>query len=285
MNVKIITDSACDLPDDIINKYDIDVLPLIVYMNDKEYKDNVDVKPAELFKYMREGGIAKTAQATYESIDSMFRKYVDCGKPCIYIAFSSELSGTYQTAKIVEQDIKEEYPDFDLTVIDSKAASLGFGLIVYLSTLTAEDGASKEEVIDRILYCKKHMEHIFTVDDLEYLYRGGRVSKTAAVIGSVLHIKPILDVEDGKLIPVEKVRGRKKSINRMIDIVDERGDRLGEQIVAINHADDMETALKVKAKLEEKFGIKEFVIRDVGCAIGAHSGPGTLSIFFLNKLD
>ncbi|MCT4687039.1 DegV family protein [Vallitalea sp.] len=285
MNVKIITDSACDLPDDIISKYDIDVLPLIVYMNDKEYKDNVDVKPADLFKYMREGGIAKTAQATYESIDTMFRKYVDCDKPCIYISFSSELSGTYQTAKIVEQDIKEEYPDFDLTVIDSKAASLGFGLIVYLSALTAEDGASKEKVIDRILHCKKHMEHIFTVDDLEYLYRGGRVSKTAAVIGSVLHIKPILDVEDGKLIPVEKVRGRKKSINRMIDIVEERGDRLGEQIVAINHADDMETALKVKAKLEEKFGIKEFVIRDVGCAIGAHSGPGTLSIFFLNKLD
>ncbi|GKX28039.1 hypothetical protein SH1V18_05190 [Vallitalea longa] len=285
MNVKIITDSACDLPDDIISKFDIDVFPLMVYMNDKEYRDNVDVKPAELFKYMRAGGVAKTAQATYESIHSMFKKYATSNEPCIYIAFSSELSGTFQTAKIVEQDIKEEYPDFDLTVIDSKAASLGFGLIVYLTALQAKKGVQKEELIEKVYYYKEHMEHIFTVDDLEYLYRGGRVSKTAAVLGTVLNIKPILDVEDGKLIPIEKVRGRKKSISRMIEITEKRGDRLGEQIVAINHADDIETALTIKDKLQEKFGIKEFVIRDVGCAIGAHSGPGTLSIFFLNKLD
>lgn len=285
MNVKIITDSACDLPNDIIEKYDIDVIPLVVYMNDKEYQDNVDIKPDELFKFMREGGVAKTAQVTYESFDFIFRKYIDSNKPCVYISFSSELSGTYQTAKIVEQDIKEEYPDFDLTVIDTKAASLGFGLIVYLTALIAENGASKEEVINRILYCKEHMEHIFTVEDLEYLYRGGRVSKTAAFIGSVLNIKPILDVEDGKLIPLEKARGRKKSLTRMIEMVGERGDRLHEQIVAISHGDDLETALSVKAKLEEKFNIKEFVIRDVGCAIGAHSGPGTLAIFFLNKLN
>lgn len=285
MNAKIITDSACDLPDDIINEFNIDVLPLMVYMNDKEYRDNIDVKPSELFNYMRSGGIAKTAQATYESIYSIFEKYANSNEPCIYIAFSSELSGTFQTAKIAEQDIIEKYPDFDLTVIDSKAASLGFGLIVYLTALQAKKDISKEDLIKKIHFYKEHMEHIFTVDDLEYLYRGGRVSKTAAVIGSVLNIKPILDVEDGKLIPVEKVRGRKKSLNRMIEITEQRGDRLGEQIVAINHADDLETAMKVKDKLEEKFGIKEFVIRDVGCAIGAHSGPGTLSIFFLNKFD
>lgn len=284
MNVKLITDSACDLPNNIIEEYDIDVLPLIVYMNDKEYKDNVDIMPSELFEFMKQGGTAKTAQATYENIDSLFRKYININKPCIYIAFSSELSGTYQTAKIVEQDIKEEYPDFDLTVIDSKAASLGFGLIVYLTALAAKDANSKDELIDKTLYYKAHMEHIFTVNDLEYLHRGGRVSKTAAVVGSVLNIKPILDVEDGKLIPIEKVRGRKKSIHRMIDIVGERGERLDEQVVAINHADDLETALLVKSKLEEIYKIKEFIIRDVGCAIGAHSGPGTLSIFFLNKL-
>ncbi|MCT4596844.1 MAG: DegV family protein [Vallitalea sp.] len=285
MNVKLITDSACDLPNNIIEEYDIDVLPLIVYMNDKEYKDHVDIMPSELFSFMKQGGTAKTAQATYENIDSMFRKYINIDKPCIYIAFSSELSGTYQTAKIVEQDIKEEYPDFDLTVIDSKAASLGFGLIVYLTALAAKDVDSKDELINKILYYKGHMEHIFTVNDLEYLHRGGRVSKTAAVVGSVLNIKPILDVEDGKLIPIEKVRGRKKSIHRMIDIVGERGDRLDEQVVAINHADDLDTALLVKSKLEEIYNIKEFIIRDVGCAIGAHSGPGTLSIFFLNKLN
>ena len=285
MNVKIITDSACDLPNELIQEYDIDVFPLLVYMNDQEFKDGIDVQPVELFKYMKEGGVAKTAQVTYEQFTKKFRTYADNGSSCIYIAFSSELSGTYQTAKIVENELKEEIPDFDLDVIDSKCASLGFGLVVLEAAKMAKQGASKQQILEKIKFNAQHMEHIFTVDNLEYLYRGGRVSKTAAIVGNVLNIKPILDVEDGKLIPIDKVRGRKKSINRMIDIVAERHDKIEQQIVGINHADDLETALSVKSMIEERFGVKEFVIRDVGAAIGAHSGPGTLSIFFLNQLQ
>ncbi len=282
MNVKIITDSACDLPQNIIEQYDIDVLPLIVFMNDKEYKDNVDIQPVELLNYMRKGGVAKTAQATYESIDKLLRQYASDGIPCIYIAFSSELSGTYQTAKLVEQDIKDEFPDYDLSVIDSKSASLGFGLMVYLVAELAEQGASKEELIEKIHYYKDYLQHIFTVENLEYLYRGGRVSKTAAVVGSVLNIKPILHVLDGKLIPLEKVRGRKKSLSRMIDIIGERSDSsISDQVIGISHGDDLKSALWVKEKIESTYGAHEFIIRDVGCAIGAHSGPGTLAIFFV----
>lgn len=284
MNVKIITDSACDLPQNIIEQYNIDVLPIVVFMNDKEYKDSVDIQPKELMTYMREGGMTKTAQVTYENIDKMLRQYVSDGIPCIYIAFSSELSGTYQTAKLVEQDIKDEFLDYDLTVIDSKSASLGFGLMVYLIAELAEKGASKDELIEKINYYKQHIEHIFTVENLEYLYRGGRVSKTAAVVGSVLNIKPILHVDDGKLIPIERARGRKKSLSRMIDIIGERSDSsISDQVIGISHGDDLKAALWVKEKIEATYGAKEFIIRDVGCAIGAHSGPGTLAIFFIGK--
>ncbi len=284
MNVKIITDSACDLPQNIIEQYNIDVLPLMVFMNDNEYNDNVDVQPAELFRYMREGGVAKTAQVTYESIDQLLRQYASDGIPCIYIAFSSELSGTYQTAKLVEQDIKDEFPDYDLSVIDSKSASLGLGLMVYLIAESVKQGASKDELIEKIYYYIDYLQHIFTVEDLEYLRRGGRVSKTAAVVGSVLNIKPILHVVDGKLIPLEKVRGRKKSLSRMIEIVGERSDSsISNQVIGISHGDDLKSALWVKEKIEATYGTHEFIIRDVGCVIGAHSGPGTLAIFFVGN--
>lgn len=129
------------------------------------------------------------------------------------------------------------------------------------------------------------MEHIFTVDDLEYLLRGGRVSRAAAMIGGILNIKPVLDVEDGKLVPREKVRGRKKSLKRIVEIAEERGVDLKEQIIGISHGDDIEAAEMVKAMLEEKFGCNKFIINMVGCVIGAHSGPGTLALFFLNEKE
>lgn len=283
MNVKIITDSACDLPDHITQEYNIDVIPLIVFKNEKEYLDGVNIRPKELYDYMREGGVAKTAQATYESIEQLFSDYAKSGTPVIYIAFSSELSGTYQTATLVASDIKEEYPDSDITVIDSKAASLGFGLIVYQIAKLAKEGVDKEALVEKTLFLKEHMKAIFTVENLEYLYRGGRLSKTAAIVGSVLNIKPILHVAEGKLIPIDKVRGRKKSLNRMIEMIGEQSDdSLKNQLVAISHGDDLKTAEWAKEKIAETYGVKDFIIRDIGCAIGAHSGPGTLALFFVD---
>lgn len=285
MTVKIIADSACDLPKELIDEYSIHVVPLIVYIGDEEFKDGEVLDSKAMYEHMRNGGTVNTAQVPYTDFDQLFRKLNNDGGQYIYIAFSSGLSGTIQTAKIVENEIKEENPDFDLDVIDSLGASIGYGLTVLKAAKMAKEGKTKEEIIEMVNFYIEHVEHIFTVEELKYLHRGGRVSKTKAVVADVLNIKPILDVEDGKLIPIENIRGRKKSINRMIEIVGERGDQLDQQIVAINHAADLDTALLLKEKLAEKYGIKEFIIREVGAVIGSHSGPGTLSIFFLNKLD
>lgn len=286
MTVQIIADSACDLPKELIEEFKIDVFPLIVTIGEEDHADGDTPQISKrMYDHMKNGGTVKTAQATYETIHQAFSKYADSGKPCIYIGFSSQLSGLQQTARLVTETLKDDHPEFDLTCIDSLSASIGYGLIVYKAARMAQEGKSKNQILKMIHFYIDHIEHIFTVDALEYLHRGGRVSKASAVIGDMLSIKPILDVEEGKLIPIEKVRGRKKSLNRMVQIAGERGDQLDQQIVGINHAADPDTALYLKKKLEEKYGVKEFVIREVGAVIGSHSGPGTASIFFLNKLD
>jgi len=281
--IKIITDSASDLPKETYEGYCIDVLPLLVYMDDTEYRDGVDILSPQIFEHMRNGGKASTAQVTYSVFDKKFRELAEEGGSYIYIAFSSQLSGTYQTAKLVESEIKKEYPNFDLHIIDSMSASLGLGLMVLKAATMASEGCTKEEVLRTINFYINHIEHIFTVDNLEYLYRGGRVSRTAAVAGSLLNIKPILEVKEGKLVPLEKIRGRKRSLNKVMEIVDNRGVHLEEQIIGINHADDISTAEDIKNILEEKYGIKEFIINDVGSSIGAHTGPGFIGIYFLSK--
>lgn len=284
MAVKIITDSACDLPKEYIESLNIDVMPLIVYLDDKEYEDG-NIDPHEFFEGMRQGLLTRTAQIPASTLKSHFESYINDEDDILYISFSSGLSGTYQTAELVKSDLLEEHPNLKLSIIDSKSASIGFGLIVYYAARLAEANETIETIVEKTNFYIEHIEHIFTVDDLEYLYRGGRVSRGAAVMGSMLNIKPILDIKDGKLVPLTKIRGRKKALSKMISLVGERGDQLEKQIVAINHGDDIETALELKKIIEEKYGVKEFIINYVGCAIGAHSGPGTLSIFFLNQLN
>lgn len=283
MGIKILTDTASDLPKSILEAFEIDIMPLMVYLDEKEYKDGIDIDHETFYQKMREGVPTRTAQIPATTIEEQFLKYKGRKDPVLYIAFSSNLSGTYQTAVMVLNDLKEEHEDLNITIIDSKAASIGFGLVVYYAAKMAKDGASLEEIVEKTHFHIEHMEHIFTVDDLEYLYRGGRVSRGAAVVGSMLNIKPILDVENGRLVPLQKIRSRKKAVNRLIEIMEERGTDLEHQIVGINHGDDLATALKVKDMITEKFGTKEFIINFSGCAIGAHSGPGTLSVFFLNK--
>ncbi|MBS4539083.1 DegV family protein [Clostridium sp. D2Q-11] len=285
MRVKIITDSACDLPKEIIKKYDIEVMPLMVILNEKEYEDGVDIEAENLYKRMREGAAPKTAQASPGKIKEVFTKYAKENRECVYVGFSSELSGTFNTSVIMKEEVLEEYPDFKIEVFDSKAASMGFGLIVHKAGQLAEEGKSIEEILEAVDFYSKHMEHIFTVDSLEYLYRGGRVSKTKAFVGGLLNIKPILDVEDGKLIPIEKVRGRNKVVKRMIEIMKERGKDLENQVVGISHGDDIEVAMQAKELMETNFGVKNFIVSMIGSSVGSHSGPGTLAIFFLNKTE
>lgn len=283
MKVQILADSACDLTDKQYEAYNIEVVPLTVHLDGEDYLDGIDVQPKKVYDAMREGSSPKTSQVSPQTFQDLFTKYAKENIPLVYVAFSSELSGTYQTAKMMEQEVKETYPEAVLHVIDSKCASIGYGLVVLRVAKLAQEGASLDEILDQVSYHAQHMEHIFTVDDLEYLYRGGRVSKTAAFVGSLLRIKPILHVEDGKLIPLEKIRGSKRVLSRMVALMEERGVDFENQIVGISHGDDLEKAEELASLIQEKWNPKEILIEYVGSVIGAHSGPGTLALFFLNK--
>ncbi|QKY68577.1 DegV family protein [Lentibacillus sp. CBA3610] len=283
MNIKILADSACDLSENHYKTYDIEMVPLTVHLDDKEYKDSIEIKPKSVYDAMREGKSPKTSQVSPQTFKTIFTSYAEANQPLVYPAFSSELSGTYQTAKMMEQEVKETYPEAELHVIDTKCASIGYGLVILRAAQLAKEGAGSDEIIETATYHAKNMEHIFTVDDLEYLYRGGRVSKTAAFVGSFLKIKPILHVDDGKLIPLEKIRGSKKLQNRMLEIIEERGADFSNQTIGISHGDDYESAQKMAEAIKEKFNPGDILIEMVGSTIGAHAGPGTLAIFFLGN--
>lgn len=283
MNVKILADSACDLSEAYYNEFDIEMVPLTVQLDEKEYEDGKTITPKTVYDAMRDGKNPKTSQVSAQAFKTIFTSYAKTNQPLIYLALSSELSGTYQTAKLMEHEIKEEYPEASIHVIDTKCASLGVGLVVLRAARLAQTGASVEGILEIAHYHAEHMEHIFTVDDLEYLYRGGRVSKTAAFVGTLLKIKPILHVDGGKLIPLEKIRGSKKLMHRILEITEERGADLSNQTLGIVHGDDLETAEKLAALIKEKFNPKDIKIEMVGSVIGAHSGPGTLALFFLNE--
>ncbi|MFC4403224.1 DegV family protein [Gracilibacillus xinjiangensis] len=283
MTVKIIADSASDLTKEDYKQYDIEMVPLTVQLDGENYEDGITISSKKVYDAMREGKSPKTAQVSPHIFQDTFEKHAKEGNQVIYLAFSSELSGTYQAAKLMEEEVKQNYPDFQLHVVDTKCASLGYGLVVIRAAEAANSGASLDEILNVSKHYYESMEHIFTVDDLEYLYRGGRVSKTAAFVGTLLKVKPLLHMEDGKLIPLEKVRGSKKVFKRMIEVMEERGVDLEDQLVAISHGDAIDTANTLAEMIREKWNVKGIKINMVGSTIGAHAGPGTIALFFLNQ--
>jgi DegV family protein with EDD domain len=282
MTIQILCDSACDLSSETLESLSLEMLPLKVTINGEEYEDGRTISPLQVYEKMRNGEAPKTSQVSPQAFRETFIKYAKQEQPFIYFAFSSELSGTYQTAKMVEQEVKEEYENAKFEVIDTKAASLGYGLVILRAAELAQEGKSFEEIMEMGRYHATHMEHIFTVDDLEYLYRGGRVSRTAAFVGSLLKIKPLLHMEDGKLIPLEKIRGSKKLWKRMVEIIGERGIDLENQRIAISHGDALETAEELADMIKKDYNVKDIHIDMIGSSIGAHAGPGTIALFFLN---
>ncbi|TLS49422.1 DegV family protein [Paenibacillus antri] len=282
MALKIVTDSAADLPQDFIASHGIEVVPLMVYHGEREYEDGVSLLPAELFAGMREGQTYKTSQPLYGRFEACFRRLAENGDEGIYIAFSSELSGTHQTSLLVRQSVLDDHPGLALDIVDSRCASLGLGLVVRHAAELAAGGASRAEVLQAVEAQARRMEHIFTVDNLEYLVRGGRVSPVAAFIGGLLNIKPILHVDGGKLVPLEKVRGRKKVFARILDLMEERGTNVKDQLIGISHGDDLEAAEEMRSMIAERFGCERFFIGMIGSSIGAHAGPGTIAVFFAN---
>ncbi|WP_174612765.1 DegV family protein [Virgibacillus ihumii] len=283
MNTKILADSACDLTNRHYKAFDIEMVPLTVHLEGKDFKDVNEIEPKTVYDAMRAGKGTKTSQVSPQTFKTIFTSYAQSNQALVYFAFSSELSGTCQTAKMMAQEVKEEYPEAELHIIDTKCASIGYGLVVLRAAELARSGASTDEIVETATYHANHMEHIFTVDDLEYLRRGGRVSRASAFVGSLLKIKPVLHVDDGKLVPLENVRGSRKVLNRMLELMKERGTDFKNQTIGISHGDDLKRAEQLAAMIKEKFDVDDVLIEMVGSVIGAHAGPGTLALFFLNK--
>lgn len=276
--VRIITDLGCDLPKKIIADKGIEMLGMGVEIGGA-VKNGLELDYHEFYQKMRAGEVARTSQVLYKDMLDMFNKVKSQGEIPYYIVFSSRLSGTFQTANIVKEDIK----DPEIYIIDSKAASVGQGLIVLEAAEMAEKGATPEEITDRLNFVIPRMEHIFAVDDLVYLKRGGRISSMKALVGGMLKIKPILHFVDGAIHQFDKVRSKKQVVMRMLEIMAERGVDISSQRIGLNHADNLELAEEIKTEIANKYGIKDFVLAEISPVIGAHSGPGTVSVFFLSE--
>lgn len=284
MALKIVTDSASDLPEWLVNEFDLHVIPTPVVIEGKDYFDGETIMPQDFYEILKTGTDVKTYHINSYMFRKNFQPYAVNGDEVIYICFSTGIAGTFNAANLAKEELLEEYPDFDLTIIDSKCASLGFGLVVYKAAVMLRNHVDKQTIIDSINYHCSHMEQIFTVETLEYLYKGGRLSRGSAIAGGILDIKPIIKVnEEGALVSIEKVRGRQRSLKRLVDMVGEIGADLDKQTIGLIHGADQETQNQVKEMLISRYGCKNFIENYVGCAIGAHTGPGIIGITFLNE--
>jgi len=283
---KIITNTTADLPLDYVKENNLGLMVFNYTIKGETYSRGHELDWKEFYAMMRDGNMPTTSQVNPMECREYFDEYLKANKELLYIGFSSGLSGSYGSACIAADMEMEEHPGCRIRIIDSRCASMGEGLLVHKAVQLQKEGKTLDEVADWLEENIPHLVHIFTVDDLNHLYRGGRVSRTAAVIGTVVGIKPVLHVDDdGHLIPLSKVRGRKKSLNALVDYMEEKMGKYREEndIIFISHGDALEDAQFVRDKVKERFGIESFLINHIGPTIGAHSGPGTVALFFMGE--
>jgi DegV family protein with EDD domain len=284
MAFRIITDSASDIPVSVIEEYGLYVMPTPVTIEGTDYFDGKTIFPDEFYAIQEEGKDIKTYHISQYMFEEHFRPFAQAGDELLYICFSTGIAGTFNAANLAYEEIREEYPDFQMTIIDSKCASIGFGLVVERLLRMQRNGASKELLIEAAGFFCSHMEHVVTVVELEHLFHGGRLSRASFLAGTVMHIKPIIVVdENGSLKAVEKVRGWKKAQHRIVEMTGEKGANLENQVIGVCYGTDTEAFTYIKEQLVEKYHVKGILEARVGCAIGAHTGPGILGIVFLNE--
>ncbi|MBQ7360459.1 MAG: DegV family protein [Lachnospiraceae bacterium] len=286
---KLITDSTADLPQEYLDKYDIGCIKMTYTVDGQTYGGTgQDMDWKEFYRLMREEGkLPTTSQINPDEFKVYFEDVLKNYDEILYLAFSSGLSGTYNSALIAADMLKEEYPNCRIRVVDSLCASMGEGLFVHKAQMLKEEGKTMDEVADWLNQHVLDFAHLVTVDDLFHLHRGGRVSKSTAIIGTLAGIKPILHVDnDGHLVAYGKVRGRKKSLLTLVDMMEERikDYPVKNDIVFISHGDALEDAEFVKAEIQKRFGIEDFMINNIGPTVGSHSGPGTIALFFLGTV-
>ena len=277
------TDSASDIPECVKKEYGLYVMPTPVTIEGTDYFDGETIFPDKFYDIQASGKDIKTYHISQYMFEEHFRPFAERGDEVLYICFSTGIAGTFNAANLAYEAIKEEFPEFTMTIIDSKCASIGYGLVTERLLRMQRNKAPKELLIEAAHFFCEHMEHAVTVFGLEYLFKGGRLSRTSFLAGTVLDIKPIIIVdENGSLKAVEKVRGWKKAQKRILDMVGEKGKNLENQVVGACFGTDKEAFAFLKEQLRERYHVKDILETQVGCAIGAHTGPGILGIVFLN---
>lgn len=284
MGFKIITDTTADLPQEYREKHNLGVLVIPYIIDGVTYGTAEEMPSKEFYDKMRGGLMPTTSQINPEDAKDALSVFLEESKELLVLAFSSGLSGSYNNIRLAAEELMEERKDCRIVVVDSLCASMGEGLLVHKAVGLQAEGKTLEETAAWIESHVQNLVHVFTVDDLNHLYRGGRVSRAAAVIGTLAGIKPVLHVDqEGHLVPVGKVRGRKKSLQELVSLMEKKmGSYTGKNdIVFISHGDALQDAEYVKSLVEEKFQIKNFLIHPIGPTIGTHSGPGTIALFFM----
>jgi DegV family protein with EDD domain len=283
----IVSDATLDLPSDIINEYGIKVIPMGVSIDDVQYShypDEREISIEEFYARLKNGAISHTTQITPAVFMEYFTDILEQGQDILYIAFSSGLSGTYNTSQIVIRDLEQEYPDRKIYVVDSLCASVGEGLLVFNTALKKRSGMNIDELYEWVEQNKRKARHWFTVKDLFYLKRGGRINSIEAIVGTALKIRPVLSTDDqGKLTVVTKIRGSRAELDFMVTKLIEDGENLAGQTVIIGHGDDIAQAQELEKLIREKNLVQDIIISKIGPVIGTHTGPGMLALTFMGK--
>lgn len=281
--IKLIVDSACDINSEITNNYDIEVIPLSITIDGISYLDGIDIDTHTVYKHMRNGDVPKTSQVSFESVSKVIDKCISNNDDFIYLAFSSKLSGTYDFAKKIIDTYKEKYTERKMEIVDSKGGAGGNGLIAMQAIKMIKRNLSFETIIKQIQFMIDHIAYYFTITDLEWLSKGGRINKTLGTMGNALNIKPYLTVVDGKMIVSKVIHGSKKTIQTLIRDVKIGTEKFSNQIIAISHADDLKTALNVEQKIKETIIGCKTTIFEISAVLAVHLGIGGVGVFFLKE--
>lgn len=288
-NYKIITDSTCDLPSTVIRELDVHVIPMEYILDEVSHFQDIEdegEKTASFYGSLREGKVSSTSMINTARFMGVFEPYLKAGQDILHISFSSALSGSYNASRMAAEELKELYPERKILVLDSIAASIGQGLLVYHAALKKRQGLTHEELYVWLEENKKQICHWFTVEDLMHLKRGGRISALSANIGTALNIKPILSVNmEGKLVNLGKVMGRKKSLSELIIKMKTSIETPENQVVIIGHGDSLKDAEFLSSKLKNELHVKEVIMTQIGPIIGSHTGPGMIGLTFIGDRE
>lgn len=280
----ITVNSTVDTGKEWLEERNVPVIPLKYTIDGQEYTDMYGLSDKEFFQKLREGKMSVTSQINPEEAKEMLEPYVKEGKDVLHLAFSSALSGTCNSMKIAAEELQEEYPEAKVIVVDTLCACMGEAMLLYYALKQKEAGKTIEEVAQWTEENKLHVCHNVTVDDLFHLHRGGRVSKTAAVLGTMVKVKPIIHMDDnGALQVIGKERGRKKSLHKIVDMAVERSEGWDNEIIMITHGDCLEDAEYVAKLVREKMGVENVFIHNIGTVIGSHTGPGVVATFCMGN--